>query len=83
MSKPMPKFTSEKAEAEFWDAHDSTEFLDELQEDGETIFVRPENGVVELSGATWRALIRLAKRQRTTPARLVDRWLKEKLSEAS
>ena len=27
----IPKFQSEKEEAEFWDTHDSTEFLDELK----------------------------------------------------
>ena len=27
----IPKFKSEKEEAEFWDTHDSTQFLDELK----------------------------------------------------
>lgn len=26
--KPIPKFSSEKEECEFWDTHDSTEYID-------------------------------------------------------
>lgn len=29
--KKLPKFANEQEEAEFWDTHDSTEFLDETE----------------------------------------------------
>jgi hypothetical protein len=80
MSKKVPRFQSEQEEREFWDTHDSTDYLNEFKDDDETIFVRPENGVVELSGTTWRRLLKEAKRRRTTPARLVNRWLQEHLA---
>lgn len=80
MSKKVPRFRSERQEAEFWDTHDSTDYPEEFEDDPETVFVRPESGVVELSKSTWRDLVRAAKRRRTTPARLVNRWLKEKLA---
>ncbi len=81
--KTLTKFRSEHDEAKFWDSHDTTEYLDEFEDDVETIFVRPESGVIELSKSTWRELLREAKRRRTTPARLVDRWIRENLKHAS
>lgn len=80
MSKKLPKFKSEQDEARFWDSHDSTDFLDEFQDDPNLVFVRPESAVIELSGDTWRSLVREARRRRTTPSRLVDRWLSERLA---
>ncbi len=80
MKKRLPTFRSEKEEARFWDTHDSTDFLSNLQEDTETVFVRPEMGFIEVRPATWRRLLKEAKRRRTTPQRLVQRWLKEKLT---
>ena len=80
MNKKIPRFRSEHEEREFWDSHDSIDYLDELEDDDDTIFVRPENGVVELSGTTWRKLLKEASRQRTTPARLVSGWLRERLA---
>jgi hypothetical protein len=80
MSKKLPRFHSEREEAEFWSAHDSTEFLDEFEDDAETVFVRPEKGIIEVGKSTWQDLLREAKRRRTTPARLANRWLRERLA---
>ena len=80
MNRRLPTFRSERHEAKFWDTHDSTEYLDELEDDSQTVFVRPESGLVEVGKETWRQLVREAKRRRTTPAALARRWLKEKLS---
>ncbi len=81
MTKRLPTFRSERHEARFWDTHDSTDYLDQFEDDLETVFVRPESGLVEIGKETWRQLLREAKRRRTTPAALVRRWLKEKLSQ--
>jgi len=78
--KRIPKFRSEKEEAKFWDTHDSTDFLSELKEDTETVFVRPEMGLIEVRPETWRRLVKEAKRRRTTPQRLVNRWLEAGLA---
>jgi predicted DNA binding CopG/RHH family protein len=44
----VPEFESIQEEAEFWDTHDTTEFLDEFEEADDLIFVRPEKQVVSL-----------------------------------
>ena len=79
MKKRIPKFRNVKEEAQFGDTHDSTDYLDEFDEDTETIFVRPENGIVELKTKLWKKLVQEAKRRHMTPASLIDKWLQEKL----
>jgi len=81
MRKRLPEFHTEADEAAFWDRNDVAGFLAELDEDCDTVFVRPEAGVVELGKETWQELARVARRRRTTPAQLLRRWLREKLRE--
>jgi len=80
MKDRIPSFRNEKEEARFWDTRDSTDFRSDLEEDQDTVFVRPEIGVIEVRSSTWRQLEREARRRRTTPQRLVQRWLQEKLA---
>jgi hypothetical protein len=80
MKDRIPEFRDEKEEARFWETHDSTDFRSDLDEDRETVFVRPEIGVIEVRSSTWQRLVREARRRRTTPQRLVQRWLQEKLA---
>jgi hypothetical protein len=80
MKDRIPNFRDEKEEARFWETHDSTDFRSDLVEDHETVFVRPEIGVIEVRSSTWQRLVREARRRRTTPQRLVQRWLQEKLA---
>ena len=44
----IPVFESIQEEAEFWDTHDTTEFLDEFEEVDDVVFIRPEKQVVSL-----------------------------------
>jgi len=44
----IPEFESIREEAEFWDTHDTTEFLDEFEEADDLVFVRPEMQVISL-----------------------------------
>jgi len=46
--KALPQFRSLQEEAEFWDTHDTTEFLSEFEEADDVVFVRPEMQVVSL-----------------------------------
>jgi len=80
MKDRIPEFRDEKEEARFWETHDSTNFRSDLEEDHQTVFVRPEIGVIEVRSSTWRRLVREPRRRRTTPQRLVQRWLLEKLA---
>ncbi|MFH0983073.1 MAG: CopG family antitoxin [Planctomycetota bacterium] len=79
MTGQIPVFRNEAEEALFWDTHDATEYLSDLEEDRGAVFVRPERGVIELSQEVWQALVGIARRRRTTPARLLQRWLDEEL----
>ena len=79
MKDRIPGFRNEKEEARFWDAHDSIDFRADLEEDQETVFVRPEIGLIEVPASTWKRLLHEARRRRSTPQRLVQRWLQQKL----
>ncbi len=82
MSRRLPRFRTEREEARFWDTHDSTDYADEFDDDVDTVFVRPESGIVELSKDMWRDLVREAKRRKTIPSRLVTRWIRQPLTNA-
>lgn len=68
--------------AEFWDTHDSTDYLDELKEVNDLVFVRPEPPLIEVKPVMYRLLLAAAKKRRTTPDKLVNRSLREKLDPA-
>jgi predicted DNA binding CopG/RHH family protein len=44
----VPKFKSLKEEREFWETHDSTEYLDDLEVADDVVFVRPKKEVLSL-----------------------------------
>jgi len=43
-----PKFKTRKEEREFWDTHDSTDFLDDFKPAKDVVFVRPKKEVISL-----------------------------------
>ena len=44
----VPKFKTRKEEREFWDTHDSTDFLDDFKPAKDVVFVRPKKEVISL-----------------------------------
>jgi predicted DNA binding CopG/RHH family protein len=44
----VPKFKNIKEEREFWDSHDSTDYLDDFKEAKDVVFVRPKKQVISL-----------------------------------
>ena len=44
----VPKFKTKKEEREFWDTHDSTDFLDDFKPAKDVVFVRPKKEVISL-----------------------------------
>jgi len=42
MKNGIPNFRSEEEDARFWETHNSTDYLSELELDNKTVFVRPE-----------------------------------------
>jgi len=43
-----PKFKNLKKEREFWDSHDSTDYLDDFEPAKDVVFVRPKKQVISL-----------------------------------
>jgi predicted DNA binding CopG/RHH family protein len=89
MEKPMktPKIphTDSIAElARFWDAHDLTDFEDELEEVPESVFeCRAEETVtIHLPTAEIEAMKRLAKAKGMEHTALIQEWVCEKLQHA-
>jgi predicted DNA binding CopG/RHH family protein len=44
----VPKFKNLKEEREFWDSHDSTDFLNDFTPAKDVVFVRPKKEVISL-----------------------------------
>ena len=44
----MPKFKTLQEEREFWDTHDSTDYLDDFEVAKDVVFVRPKKEVISL-----------------------------------
>ena len=82
MSK-IPRFSSEAAEARFWDTHDSTEFLAELHP-ARLTFAKPKPKVlvsVRIAKPEVQLLRRIAARKGIGSGSLIRLWLKERLLE--
>jgi predicted DNA binding CopG/RHH family protein len=44
----VPKFKNLKEEREFWDSHDSTDYLNDFEVAKDVVFVRPKKQVMSL-----------------------------------
>jgi predicted DNA binding CopG/RHH family protein len=78
--KKIPKFRSEKEEADFWASHDSTDFLGETKE-VKIKFVRPKKKLVSLrlDEKTIKELKKLAQKKGIGYLELVRMWVLENL----
>jgi predicted DNA binding CopG/RHH family protein len=85
MSK-LPTFASEQEEAEFWDTHDSTEFLDET-EPVETCFVdqRPlkKQITIRLEPSAIAQIKKVASGKGIGYQTLIRMWVMEQLQKAT
>ena len=78
----IPAFNSVEEEAEFWDTHDFTDFLEEswpVQPHVSPNLTSEYRFVVALDGDDWETLSRHAQEQGITPSTLAEAWLKERL----
>jgi hypothetical protein len=79
-SSRIPDFKSVEEEAEFWDTHDLTDFLDELRPVRVRFSPNLSTGMtVRLDPADREALGRIAAEQGVGPSTLVRMWIKERL----
>jgi len=83
MSK-LPKFATDQEESNFWDTHDSTEFLDDT-EPVEVAFVdaRPRKKQISLrlDAQTIDALKAIARRKGIGYQTLIRMWVMERLAQ--
>lgn len=80
----LPQFDTLDALVEFWESHDFTDYLDEMEEvDLNTL--SSETNVLHIPLATepLTKLTQLAAAQGLTPTRLVRSWIEERLKEAA
>jgi predicted HicB family RNase H-like nuclease len=76
----IPEFRSREEEAEFWDTHDVTDYLDELRPVRVTPAPNLSAGMtVRLDPEDREALGRIAAERGIGPSTLVRMWIKERL----
>jgi hypothetical protein len=85
MERPMkksklPKTDSIQALAEFWDAHDLTDFEDQLEEVPESVFVRGGAIKVPLRSREAEAVKKMAQAKGVAPEELIRSWVLQKLA---
>ena len=76
----IPSFANIEEEAEFWDTHDSTDYLDDVEpirltRQQRRLYTLP----VTLSDEEFRGLEAHATTQELSPSELAHRWLSERL----
>lgn len=80
----MPAFNSIEEEAGFWDTHDVTDYLDDM----EPIQIEVTGGLAErltvrIDEDDRTHLVRLARKKGLGPSTLARMWLKERLQDES
>ncbi|MBK1703730.1 CopG family antitoxin [Halochromatium glycolicum] len=67
--------------AEFWQAHDLTDFEDELEEVTTPVFQQADRFQVRLSSRDARALRSKARQAQLSEGELLSQWVHERLGE--
>jgi predicted DNA binding CopG/RHH family protein len=80
-TKQIPQIDSIEALAQFWDAHDLTDYEDELQEIAEPVFERANEATIRirLQRRDLEAVKRLARARGVGQAALIQSWVVEKV----
>ena len=78
----IPKFASIEEEAEFWDTHDITDYLDELKPVKLKFSGKlAHDVVVRFDSDTFKKVCQTADGQGITPIALIHQWVVERLEE--
>ncbi len=77
----IPRFKSEKEAREFWDSHNLTDYLEELEEVRAKVFIKPKKQVVSirLERSHIEALRTIARRMGLGVTTLNRMWVLERL----
>ena len=76
----LPKMDSINALAEFWDAHDLTDYEDEMEEVAEPVFVRDTPIKVHLESSEAEAVQKLAMAKGVSQGTLIRQWVLQKIA---
>ena len=80
----IPEFRNREEEAEFWDTHDVTDYLDELRPVRVRAMPALSTGMtVRLDPGDREVLGRIAAERGVGPSTLVRMWIKERLRDES
>ena len=80
MNNPsIPETDSIQELARFWDAHDLTDFEDELEEVTEPVFEREAVLTIAMQPREAEALKQLAKSEGVSSAHLIRKWVLERM----
>jgi len=79
--KHLPNTDSISELAEFWQAHDLTDFDDELEEVTTPVFQQADRFQVRLSSRDARALRSKARQAQLSEGELLSQWVHERLGE--
>ena len=77
----LPKTDSIEELASFWDAHDLTDFEEELEEIAEPVFIRAKGTSlsIDLKPAEAQHLKRIARSKGVKETTVLRRWIRERL----
>ncbi len=79
--RTMPNFDSLDSLVEFFDSHDLGDYLAEMPEKNFDINIKRRTHVIALDEDLARTLTEIAQAKRLSSRTLVNRWLREKVSE--
>jgi len=82
-TKKIPQTDSIQELAEFWDAHDLTDFEDKLEEVTEPVFERESVVNLHLPSKEAESVEAIAKSQGIDVADLIRQWVLEKVQTSS
>jgi len=78
----IPKFKTKEEEREFWDTHSVVDYLEDLEETSELVFVRPKtkNITIKIDTEDIPKLKNAAKKKGLTVSSLVRMFIKDRLA---
>ena len=80
MNKKLPRFESLDELVEFWETHDFTDYLNEMEEvDPDSLSFERNTLYITLAPEPLAKLTQIAAQQGTTPNTLAQTWLEERL----
>jgi hypothetical protein len=78
---PLPeRFETVDEAAEFWDAHDSSEYEEHMSDVECTVDIKRRTYLVSLDGDLYKRVRAIAREKGVAAETLVSRWIEEKAS---